>query len=125
MSPDPLRKTIDAVSPPCRQPLLHVIRDVTPSALFHRRALFLAPYEAEAHLLVGRIHLRGGRIREAIDALKISLWSEESVAAHVALGDAYLSVKDSVAARAELERALILDPSSADARRLIEKLPTR
>ena len=26
-----------------------------------RRAVFLSPYEAEAHLLLGRIHLRGGR----------------------------------------------------------------
>ncbi len=25
-----------------------------------RRAVFLSPYEAEAHLLIGRIHLRGG-----------------------------------------------------------------
>jgi len=104
---------------------LHALENDREALAEVNRALFLAPYEAEAHLLVGRIHLRGGRIREAIDALKISLWSEESVAAHVALGDAYLSVKDSVAARAELERALILDPSSADARRLIEKLPTR
>src|SRR5262249_18030051 len=89
------------------------------------RALFLSPYEAEAHLLVGRIHLRGGRTRDAIDALKISLWSQESAAAHIALADAYLAAKDNAGARAELERALTLEPSSADARRLIEKLPAR
>jgi hypothetical protein len=28
-----------------------------------RRAVYLSPYEAEAHLLIGRIHLRGGRCR--------------------------------------------------------------
>jgi tetratricopeptide (TPR) repeat protein len=89
------------------------------------RTLFLAPYEAEAHLLVGRIHLRGGRIREAIDALKISLWSQESVPAHVALADAYLGAKDAAMARGEIERALILDPASTDARRVLETLPPK
>ena len=58
------------------------------------RALFLSPYEPAAHLLVGRIHLRNGRVHEAIDAFKISLWSHESAEAHVALGDAYLQAKD-------------------------------
>jgi tetratricopeptide (TPR) repeat protein len=87
------------------------------------RALFLSPYDAEAHLLIGRIHLRGGRFREAIDALKISLWSDESAAGHVALANAYSGMKDVASARAEVERALVLDPASADARRLLEALP--
>ena len=26
-----------------------------------RKAVYLSPYEAQAHLLIGRIHLRGGR----------------------------------------------------------------
>jgi tetratricopeptide (TPR) repeat protein len=85
------------------------------------RALYLSPYDPAAHLLVGRIHLRNGRVREAIDAFKISLWSHETAEAHVALGDAYLQAKDGAAARAEAERALALDPSSADARRLLER----
>ena len=58
------------------------------------RALFLSPYQAEAHLLVGRIHLRGGRVQEAIDSLKISVWSAESAAAHAALAAAYFEAKD-------------------------------
>ena len=37
-----------------------------------RRAVYLSPYEAQAHLLIGRIHLRAGRPQDAIDALKIS-----------------------------------------------------
>ena len=35
-----------------------------------RRAVYLSPYEAQAHLLIGRIHLRGGRPRDAVDALQ-------------------------------------------------------
>jgi len=85
------------------------------------RALYLSPYLAEAHLLVGRLHLRNGRPRDAVDALKISLWSAESADAHGALADAYLQVKESALARAEAERALAMDPSSADARRVIDQ----
>src|SRR5205807_1536650 len=35
------------------------------------RALYLSPYEADAHLLLGRIHLRNGRVREAIGGLDL------------------------------------------------------
>jgi tetratricopeptide (TPR) repeat protein len=85
------------------------------------RALYLSPYQPEAHLLVGRIHLRSGRVHEAIDAFKISLWSEETLAAHLALGEAFLQAKDAAAARGEAERALALAPDSADARKLLER----
>jgi tetratricopeptide (TPR) repeat protein len=85
------------------------------------RTLFLSPYQAEAHLLVGRIHLRDGRVHDAIDAFKISIWSRETPEAHVALGEAYLQGKDAASARAEAERALALAPGSADAKRLLER----
>jgi Flp pilus assembly protein TadD len=65
------------------------------------RALYLSPYMASAHLLMGRIQLRNGRVQEAIDALKISIWSDETAAAHAVLGEAYLQDKDLTAARAE------------------------
>jgi Tfp pilus assembly protein PilF len=89
------------------------------------RAIYLSPYEAEAHLLVGRIHLRNNRVREAIDAFKISLWSAESATAHIALGDAYLLMKDVEAAKVEAERALGLDPASQDARQLLTRIGAR
>lgn len=82
-----------------------------------RRAVYLSPYEARAHLLIGRIHLRAGRPEEAVDALKISIWSQDSAAAHLALSEAYLKLGNSVAARAELERVLVLDPENDEARK--------
>jgi tetratricopeptide (TPR) repeat protein len=85
------------------------------------RALYLQPYDAEAHLLLGRIYLRNGRLRDAVDDLKISLWSSETSEAHVVLGEAYLQLKDPEAARAEAERAIALDGSSAAARRLLQE----
>jgi tetratricopeptide (TPR) repeat protein len=87
-----------------------------------RRAVYLSPYEARAHLLIGRIHLRSGRPIDAIDAFKISIWSEDQAPAHVYLGEAYLKTGDKTAARAEAQRALVLDPSSADAKRLLAEI---
>jgi tetratricopeptide (TPR) repeat protein len=87
-----------------------------------RRALYISPYLAEAHLLLGRLYLRGGRPAEAVEALKISLWSEETVDAHVSLAEAFLQVQDQAAARAEIDRALVLDPTSAEALALKARL---
>ncbi len=89
------------------------------------RALYNSPYLAEAHLLLGRIHLRNGRVREAIDALKISLWSAETAEAHAVLGEAYRQDKDVVNARAEADRALALDPSSSEARAVLARIQER
>jgi len=87
-----------------------------------RRAIYLSPYEASAHLLIGRIHLRAGRTSEAVDALKISIWSGETVEARIALAESYLKQQNTAAARIELERALVLAPWSVDAKRLLATL---
>ena len=87
-----------------------------------RRAVYLLPYEASAHLLIGRIHLRAARPADAVEALKISIWSEDTAPARVALAEAYLVLKNGAAARTELERALVLDPASADAKRLLDSI---
>ena len=55
-------------------------------------------------------------VREAIDALKISLWSAETAEAPYGAGRGVLQAKDAEQARAEAERALALDPSSAEAK---------
>ena len=80
-----------------------------------RRALYISPYLAEAHLLLGRLYLRGGRGTDAVEELKIALWSEATVAAHLALAEAFLQIQDQAAARVEVERALALEPASPEA----------
>jgi Tfp pilus assembly protein PilF len=87
-----------------------------------RRAVYLSPYEAQAHLLMGRIHLRNGRTADAVVALKISIWSQETAAARVALAEAYLKQQNAADARTELERALVLDPDSVEAKRLLSTI---
>jgi Flp pilus assembly protein TadD len=88
-----------------------------------RRAVYLAPYESEAHLLLGRLFLRSGRVAEAIDALKISVWSEDTLDGHFALAEAYIAGKDDAAARAELEIVLRREPAHAAARQMLDELP--
>ena len=87
-----------------------------------RRALFSSPYLAEAHLLLGRVYLRAGRTSDAIQALKIALWSEVSVEGHLRLAEAYLAASNVAAAREEVDRALTLEPKNGDALALRAKI---
>lgn len=90
-----------------------------------RQSLYLLPYRADVHLLLGRIYLRAGRLAEATEALKIAIWSQDSADAHAVLGQAYLETKDVARARDELQKALQLDPKSADVRQLAAKLDAK
>lgn len=87
-----------------------------------RRSLYLSPYQAEAHLLLGRLYLRDGRATDAIEALTISLWSQETAPARLALAEAYLTRDDPVAARREVDRALQLAPNSPEANALRQRI---
>jgi tetratricopeptide (TPR) repeat protein len=87
-----------------------------------RRALYSSPYLADAHMLLGRVYLRGGRPADAIQAFRIALWSEETVEGHVRLAEAYLAAQNVTAAREEVARALKLDPKSAEAHALRAKI---
>lgn len=88
-----------------------------------RRAVFLSPYESEAHLLIGRILLRGGQAREAIDTLKISVWSRDTPGARLALAEAYVAARDYAAARIEAQAVLAAEPGNPAATALLANLP--
>jgi tetratricopeptide (TPR) repeat protein len=88
-----------------------------------RRAVYLSPYDAEAHLLLGRAYLRGGRHQEAVDEFTISIWSRDSVAARLALAEAYIQIQNMTGARNELQIVLGREPSNPDARRLLARVP--
>jgi Tfp pilus assembly protein PilF len=87
-----------------------------------RRAIYLAPYADEPHLLLGTVYQRTGRLEDAINEYKIAIWARETAAARVALGTALLEAGDRIAARAEVERALKLAPESAEARALLARI---
>jgi Tfp pilus assembly protein PilF len=87
-----------------------------------RRAIYLAPYADEPHLLLGTVYQRTGRLEDAINEYKIAIWARETAVARVALGTALLEAGDRIAARAEVERALKLAPESAEARALLARI---
>ncbi len=90
-----------------------------------KRSLYASPYQADVHLLLGRIYLQTGRRTEAIEALKISLWSADSAAVHAVLGQAYLAAGDPARARAELQKAQQRDPNDPDVKGLASALGVR
>lgn len=87
-----------------------------------QRALYLTPYESSAHLLLGRALARSGLLQEAVEALKIAIWSAETAAAQVALGDVLLRLRDLDGAGRAADRALALDPGNADAASLATRV---
>lgn len=83
------------------------------AALELRRAIYLSPYLPEAHLMLGRILQRAGRVPEAIDAFRIAIWSQETAAARLALAEALVDHGQREEARIEIARVLELEPDSA------------
>ena len=77
-----------------------------------QRALYLTPYDADALRLLGRAQARSGLLQDAINAYKIAIWSTESAAAQVELGELLLRVRDTVGALRAAERALVLEPAN-------------
>jgi len=88
-----------------------------------RRAVFLSPYDSEAHLLIGRVLLRLGQAREAVDALKISVWSRDTVVARLTLAEAFVAARDYTAARTEAQAVLTAEPGNTAAIELLSVLP--
>jgi predicted Zn-dependent protease len=87
-----------------------------------RRALFLVPYDADALLLLARIQLRSGHVRDAVESARVALWAADTAAGHVVLGQALVEARDVAGGRAELDRALALDPASAEAQALLARI---
>jgi tetratricopeptide (TPR) repeat protein len=87
-----------------------------------RRAIYLAPYEDVAHLLLGGIYLRSGQAAQAIDEFRVSLWCRETPQAHVALGGALLDQGDRDGARREAARALAMAPGAPEAQALAARI---
>jgi len=82
-----------------------------------------AVLEHEAHLLLGEVYLRDGRMDEAIDELKISIWSQDTLAAHLKLAEALIAARNPDAARSELQTVLTRDPANSRAKQLMTQLP--
>ena len=86
------------------------------------RALYHAPYDPDAQRLMGQIYARASRFLEAVSAYKLALWSAESADARTELAEVLLKTGDRDAAKAEVDRALVLVPGHPAALRLRQQL---
>ena len=86
-----------------------------------RRAIYLAPYDYEPHILLGQVYHRVGQLPQAIDELKVANWCRETAAGRLALASALLDSGDATAARIEIRRALVLAPGSTEADELLRR----
>ncbi|HLL75490.1 MAG TPA: tetratricopeptide repeat protein [Pyrinomonadaceae bacterium] len=90
------------------------------------RVLMIEPMNAEAHLYIGRVHMRRGDLERAIISLKNTLfWSnQKSVDAHVLLGRIFLEKGDRAQALVHARTAIQLDPNHQDALALHRQVET-
>lgn len=90
-----------------------------------RKAIYLSPYDAETHMWLGRAYRKLGQLRQAVDALRVSVWCSDGAEARLELAELLFELKDVDRARAELARARTLSPDSPRARALEQRLTTR
>jgi tetratricopeptide (TPR) repeat protein/TolB-like protein len=77
---------------------------------------------AAAHLGLGEIARRQGRLDDAVKEFLASLEARDSAVVRTTLARVYLEQKKPVLARAEVERALKLAPNYTEAKQLLEHL---
>jgi tetratricopeptide (TPR) repeat protein/TolB-like protein len=77
---------------------------------------------AAAHLGLGEIARRQGKLDDAVKELQLSLEARDSAVVRTTLARVYLEQKKTELARAEVERALKLAPNYAEAKQLLEHL---
>jgi tetratricopeptide (TPR) repeat protein len=82
----------------------------------------LAPDDAEARILMAKVLQAEGKHQEAAAQLETSLKLDESVDAHVALAQVYLSMNQTEMARAQGQAALNLEPGNPQALQLMQQI---
>jgi Tfp pilus assembly protein PilF len=88
---------------------------------FHA-ALAADPRSAAAHLGMGEIDRRRGKMEDAVKELQASLETRDSAVVRTMLAKIYLEQKKPDLARTEVQRALKLAPNYAEAKQLLEHL---
>lgn len=90
-----------------------------------RRVLMIEPMNAEAYLLIGRIHLRRGDQEQAISALKTAIfWDAKLIDAHILLGRLFLERGDRAMAMTYARNAIQIDPNNQEAIALQRQVDT-
>ncbi|HXN23563.1 MAG TPA: tetratricopeptide repeat protein [Candidatus Dormibacteraeota bacterium] len=84
-----------------------------------------SPRDPAAHQGMAEIYRRQGRVDDAVTELRTSLEIRDDAAARTTLARLYIEGKKTDAAREQLQLALKLAPSYAEARALLDKLPAK
>jgi tetratricopeptide (TPR) repeat protein len=87
-----------------------------------RAALAAEPGNSAAHRGLAEVDRRRGKLDDAVKELQASLQSRDSAVVRTTLARIYLEQKKPELARAELEKAVKLAPSYAEAKQLLEHL---
>ena len=90
-----------------------------------REAVRLNPNQAEAHLLLARLHERGGRHEEAIQEARLALGGGNSMDAHLLLAKIYLGQQRLAEAEQQARQALQMEPENATARSVLKRIRRR
>ncbi len=84
------------------------------------RAVYLDPYSPRIHSLLGRIYRAKGQIEPALNEFRMSLWTRDDASVRVEVALLLRDAGRIGESRAEAQKALALDPSREDARRLAQ-----
>jgi tetratricopeptide (TPR) repeat protein len=84
------------------------------------RAGYLDPYNPRIHALLGRVHRAGGRTEQALNEFRMALWSKDDPGIRVELALLLREAGRLPESRVEAQKALALDPTREDARRLAQ-----
>lgn len=90
-----------------------------------QEAATLDPRNADAHLLLARLHERNGRAEEAIREAGAALQINDSVDVHLLLAKIYLQQNKLAEARSEARLALQLEPQSVAAQSVLKTVEMR
>ena len=90
---------------------------------YAERAVALAPDRPDSHAALGTLHLRSGRISDAVPSFERAVSLAPDVARyHTLLGQAYLALGQPSPGVRELQRAIQLDPKQEEAYRYLAGL---
>ena len=88
-----------------------------------RQILVSDPRNAEAYLILGKIHIRRGDLEQAISSLKTAIfWDNRLIEAHILLGNIYLEKSDCKTAQTYSNSAFTLDSTNQEAIALNTKI---
>lgn len=84
-----------------------------------RKVLVFEPMNAEAYLLLGKIHFQREKFEQAVQSLKTALfWDDELIDAHINLGKIYLDKNDCSQAKTYLISALEINNENQEVKAL-------